>query len=620
MIPKRPGRESLWRFYLMLGVLLLGFLAMMVHVYRSASRVGMVYAPLVDAAMEMRLEATTGYLWFEEALSGVPGLTMDEVWRHLDKADWYARAMLEGGKNSEGHYLPLEDAGLRKTTELARTRLGEVRDLLRQRHEQSEPSVVEEALDQRTHLLFQEFAAAADAVETSLQKRVAEELDLLRWILVALVVGGGLVTVWMGRLFRRFEQGRLEYFHELESARTRMAEGEERFRAIFEQAADSIVLIDAETGALVEFNDRACQSLGYSAEEFKRLEISDIEVIESPEEIRKHMELIIEQGADVFETRHRTRSGELRDIRVYSRVITLRQKQYFVSIWHDITEKNQAAKALRSARDQLEQRVADRTAELTLVNARLIREVEDRKAAEAALRESEDALRQLSAALMDAQEKERARIAVELHDGIGQSFTAIKFAVEAALGATGAQAGSEARGPLEAILPLIQETIDDLRRIGTDLRPSTLDDLGLKATISWYCGRFRKIYPAIRLEEQLPLDEAQIPGIIKTPAYRILQESLNNVARHSRASAAWVELDQVGDQLEMTIRDNGCGFDPSQVPQADPDGHHVGLRSMRERAEFSGGLFAVESHLGRGTLVRVRWPAPASDHSENAET
>jgi len=136
-------------------------------------------------------------------------------------------------------------------------------------------------------------------------------------------------------------------------AEAALQESEERYRLIFEQAADSIVLVDAKTGALVEFNDKAQQNLGYSREEFERLKIPNFEIIESAEEVAKHIEKIIREGSDSFETKHRTKDGEIRDILVNSRFIFIRGRGFIQSMWSDITERKRAEQALQDSRERL---------------------------------------------------------------------------------------------------------------------------------------------------------------------------------------------------------------------------------------------------------------------------
>ena len=129
-------------------------------------------------------------------------------------------------------------------------------------------------------------------------------------------------------------------------------EAEERYRAIFEQAADSIMLIDVETGALVEFNDRAHESLGYTREEFEKLKIPDFEVIESADEVANHIEKIIKEVGDTFETKHRTKGGDIRDIQVSSRAISIGGRDFVQSIWRDITERRRMEEALRESEER----------------------------------------------------------------------------------------------------------------------------------------------------------------------------------------------------------------------------------------------------------------------------
>lgn len=129
---------------------------------------------------------------------------------------------------------------------------------------------------------------------------------------------------------------------ERKKSEKKLLESEKRYRALFEQAADGIILIEMDTGKLIEFNDRAYKNLGYTRNEFKRLKISDFEVIESPEEIDKHLKKINHEGSDSFETKHRTKEGELRNILVNYRTITIHGKKINQAIHHDITEIKKA--------------------------------------------------------------------------------------------------------------------------------------------------------------------------------------------------------------------------------------------------------------------------------------
>ena len=143
-----------------------------------------------------------------------------------------------------------------------------------------------------------------------------------------------------------------------------LQESEERYRTIFEQSINAILIFDPNTGMFFDFNDRACLGLGYTRQEFKNIKISDFEAIESEEEVARHIENILKDGEGLFETKHRTKNGEIRNVLVSSRVISIRGKDFIQSIFRDITEQKMAGEALKKSRDDLEHRVEERTIEL----------------------------------------------------------------------------------------------------------------------------------------------------------------------------------------------------------------------------------------------------------------
>jgi PAS domain S-box-containing protein len=237
----------------------------------------------------------------------------------------------------------------------------------------------------------------------------------------------------------------------------------------------------------------------------------------------------------------------------------------------------------------------------------IVSDMTKRRKAEDALRESGRELRILSNQLLSAEEKERKRIANELHDGIGQALSAIKFSVENSLGQLRNVSDQSELEPLKALIPLTQKTIEEVRRIVMDLRPSILDDLGILATINWFCREFQKVYTGIRIEVDIDVQENIIPSPLKTVIYRILQEALNNVAKHSRADRVQLSLIEQTGRVSLRIQDNGVGFDVSKSISMAPSYRGYGLASMRERAGLSGADFDITSKDGKGTLIRVAW-------------
>ena len=217
-------------------------------------------------------------------------------------------------------------------------------------------------------------------------------------------------------------------------------------------------------------------------------------------------------------------------------------------------------------------------------------------------------VRLLSLQRLHLQEEERARLARELHDGLGQSLSGIKFLVEHTLGQSFPNERREQMDSLRALVPKLQDTVEDVRRMSMALRPSTLDDLGLIATITWFLRELQASCPHIRVEHRLPVEEAQVPEPLKIVIYRTLQEALNNAAKHCGDCTVEVVLECREGQLRLGVLDDGNGFDVEEVHRRDPSTRGFGLGSMRERVELSGGEFTLNAAPGGGTRVQAAWP------------
>ena len=233
-------------------------------------------------------------------------------------------------------------------------------------------------------------------------------------------------------------------------------------------------------------------------------------------------------------------------------------------------------------------------------------DISDRKRKEQRLKESECRLHQLSSQLITVQENERQRISREIHDGIGQGLSAVKFRIETLLQQKGKW--QEKEKSLEALLPLIRGCIDESRRLQMDLRPSMIDDLGILPTITWFCREFERTYANIRIEKHLPLSEQEVPDPLKIVLFRMLQEAMNNIAKHSKATRVDLYLRKAGDSLELLLQDDGRGFDLREVRSRSGMDRGLGLARMRERAELSGGTFTIDTIQEKGTRVRAAWP------------
>ena len=228
-------------------------------------------------------------------------------------------------------------------------------------------------------------------------------------------------------------------------------------------------------------------------------------------------------------------------------------------------------------------------------------DVTERKRAEEDLRRSFEQLRALAAHLQSVREEERTRVAREIHDELGQALTAIKLDLTALLRDLSTNQEPAVRH-CQSILKLLDEAIQSVRRIATDLRPGVLDDLGLVAAVEWAAEEFQA-RTGIQCHVSLPDVDIAMDPERATALFRIFQETLTNVARHANATQVNVRLVQNGD-LSLEVRDDGKGISEKQLSA----GQSLGILGMRERAMLLGGELTISGGPGKGTIVKVRIP------------
>lgn len=219
----------------------------------------------------------------------------------------------------------------------------------------------------------------------------------------------------------------------------------------------------------------------------------------------------------------------------------------------------------------------------------------------------ESAMRDLSSRLVDAQETERKLISQELHDSIGGKLTATKYSLEKIISEL-EQSSSSLVHPLEDLLSIVHDTIEETQRIYRNLHPSILDDLGLDAAIGSLCREFKEVYSRIAINLRIKIHEDLIPDSLKILIYRILQEAMNNIAKHSRADQVNVSLQQLEETVALVVEDNGIGFDMDGIQGKETSEKSFGLKNIKERTELFGGRLTVISTLGKGNVIRASWP------------
>lgn len=207
-----------------------------------------------------------------------------------------------------------------------------------------------------------------------------------------------------------------------------------------------------------------------------------------------------------------------------------------------------------------------------------------------------------------AQELERKRIASELHDSLAQSAGVIKYNVEASVEQLSRLQPDLDLALLESVIDQTKALVDEIRRISKNLAPSMLEDFGLCVALNGICNEFRSSDCDLRPSCETDINESELPDIVKFTVYRVVQEALNNIAKHAEANDVCVSLRFEGEALELSIQDDGVGFDLTDIREPRDDrSRGSGLRNMRERVMATGGEYSIESDPGRGVRIVATW-------------
>ena len=350
-------------------------------------------------------------------------------------------------------------------------------------------------------------------------------------------------------------------------------------------ANDAILVRDLERDTITYWNDGAVRLYGWSANEALGAYIHDFLSTQFPLPLEEIKREFLRNGFWSGELRHTTRAGAA--ITVSSRWTLLRDSAGVPSgsleMNTDITEQQRAQEALALAHEELEQRVTERTAALSEANERL---------------------RVLSRRLMEVQELERRAIARDLHDEIGQALTAVKLNLRELRTLPNCEPVEE---QIADSLEILAQVLQRVRSLALDLRPALLDELGLVPALRWYVNRQaeRAGWEGRFVAEDAP---ARPSPDIEIACFRLAQEALTNVARHSQARKVEVRLETDAQVLILVICDDGIGFDLEAVRIGARAGTSVGLSGMEERVRLTGGQFTIESVPGGGTEIRASFP------------
>ncbi len=234
-----------------------------------------------------------------------------------------------------------------------------------------------------------------------------------------------------------------------------------------------------------------------------------------------------------------------------------------------------------------------------------VESITDRKQAEMGMLAAQQRLEALSRTLLKKMEVERHYIAHELHDEIGQALTAVKISLES-LGASGEVFGTNGR--LRESIAVIDGALAQVRHLSVNLRPAVLDDLGLIAALRWLVSSTTsKSGLEIHFHGNDEIDRDVSKGMA-TACFRVAQEAITNVLRHAKASVVMIKLERDGEELKLTVQDDGVGFDVKSAQARAARGESFGLLGMQERALLSGGTLLVESRSGEGCTITGYFP------------
>lgn len=337
---------------------------------------------------------------------------------------------------------------------------------------------------------------------------------------------------------------------------------EEKYRSLIEQAADAIALFDNRMHIL-DVNQSASHLLGYSREELLELSLTDVlssvELKTNPVNFE-----LLEKGESTIKPRVMIRkNGEVVETEVHAK--KLPDGTYLA----------------------------------------LIRDLTERKKAELELKQSYEAIRELVSHLQDIREEERLKMAQEIHDELGQQLTIMKMDVSWLDQKLKAD-HPKFKEKTEALKQMLDGTVKTVRRIASELRPSVLDDMGLAVAIEWHTREIEK-RSGIKIILIADNDLPELDDHTKISLFRVVQESLTNVVRYSKATEVHISLEKIENNLTLTIRDNGIGFEPESIAIKKT----LGILGMRERIATLNGRFNLESSVGKGTTIKVVVPLQA---------
>jgi len=586
---------------------------------------------MINASQEIKAEIALFHLRLDEMIQGDPSVKSEDVWSHLADAKWYADAMLEGGVRKGVVYVPLDAPSLRALVTEIVHHIGEIEGIGRRRELTPQANAIGSAGDQEFGLHFNHVVEQSELLEAELQVIVSDKLN--KFVLLSVMLGVGVIAfaVAVAFIFRRYERQR-------EAAATDLEESEEKFRSICQTSAVAMIVSINDNGNVTTWNPGAEKAFGYSAGEI----IGQPLIRLIPERYREAHLAGMARAVGTGQYRIVGKTVELSGLHKNGHEVPIELsltawqsggRSYFSAVINDISERKKAADQLRTAHDELELRVEERTHDLH-------HQIIEREYAEEALRQANIEL--------ELRVEERTRDLKKAKDEAElANYAKSRFL---------ASMSHELRTPLNGIIGFSEmmknemfgtlsdkykDYATDIRNAGQHLLNVISDILDIskleKGTLALDEKKFnllRMAVPCMRLMQK-SADSSQITLLLEmsedlpplladeTRVKQILLNLLSNAIKFNLPHGRVIVDAEVNDNGAVALRvsDTGCGIAAEDIPmvlkpfgQVDDvmtrthEGTGLGLSLSNRLAELHGGRLEIESEIGKGTTVTVLFP------------
>jgi PAS domain S-box-containing protein len=682
----------------------------------------------------IKLEATTAHLWFEEIISGDSSQSFDDVLGHLDHADWYAKAMLEGGQSAEGQFFPLSDPHMRQDITEVRGKLAEFREITLQRWQTNRTAGIGTEIDQKYDAVFKDLIQQADLVETDLQQMIGKENNNFQIVQIVLIVLSLAITVVVGITFSRFLKNKIRHELELEAANLQLDAGNQQLMASEQQLKAANQQLTASEQQLKAANQQltaseqqliaANQQLTASEQEARALakfpsenpnpvlRISkDNAVLYSnqaaepilaawgceenrclclPDRESKLMKIALNSGKPAaFDLDHSNRT--------FSITLAPVPESDYVNIYaHDITNRKHSEDELRKSEEKYRQFYEDaplgyqsldasgnfldvnrewlnvlgyskeevigrcfsdfiasesldtfvqnfprfkaggktRATEFEMIKKDgsrvtvsfdgnieydqeghfkrthcIMHDITDRVKAQKQLLDYQGKLKSLASQLSVIEERERHRLATDLHDHIGQALVMSKMKLDSLRGSVSSGNSTVVLGE---VCDCLGDIIRDTRTLTFDLSSPILYELGFETAVTEWLDEQIKEKHGIQTEFRDDGQPKPLDNDISALLFRNVRELLINIIKHAKAKKVKVSVGKVDEQICVIIEDDGIGFEPAKIDS----NTGFGIFSIRERLEQLDGHLEIESEPGRGSRFAMTAPLKVEKSTE----